>query len=82
MPGRPTPAHPAPTSPPTHRARPARPNHLTAAGRPARLTRTTAGAETNSRLVSQAIQRAKEGDRDALGFLYARYADNIYGYVR
>jgi RNA polymerase sigma-70 factor, ECF subfamily len=38
--------------------------------------------ETNSRLVSQAIKRAQAGDRDALGFLYARYADNIYGYVR
>jgi RNA polymerase sigma-70 factor, ECF subfamily len=38
--------------------------------------------ETNSRLVSQAIKRAQNGDREALGFLYARYADNIYGYVR
>jgi RNA polymerase sigma-70 factor, ECF subfamily len=38
--------------------------------------------EPNSRLVSQAIKRAQDGDREALGFLYARYADNIYGYVR
>jgi RNA polymerase sigma-70 factor, ECF subfamily len=38
--------------------------------------------ESNSRLVSQAIKRAQAGDKDALGFLYARYADNIYGYVR
>lgn len=38
--------------------------------------------ETNSRLVSQAIKRAQLGDREALGFLYARYADNVYGYVR
>jgi RNA polymerase sigma-70 factor, ECF subfamily len=38
--------------------------------------------ESNSRLVSKAIKRAQGGDRDALGFLYARYADNIYGYVR
>jgi len=30
----------------------------------------------------KAILRAKEGDRDALTFLYVRYADNIYGYVR
>jgi RNA polymerase sigma-70 factor (ECF subfamily) len=36
----------------------------------------------NTGLVSHAIRRAKEGDRDALGFLYARYADNVYGYVR
>jgi RNA polymerase sigma-70 factor (ECF subfamily) len=35
-----------------------------------------------SRRTSQAITRAKEGDREALGFLYARYADDIYGYVR
>ena len=33
-------------------------------------------------LLLKAIQHAKEGDRDALGFLYARYADNIYGYVK
>jgi RNA polymerase sigma-70 factor, ECF subfamily len=34
-----------------------------------------------SRLVSRAIERAQRGDREALGFLYARYADNIYGYA-
>jgi RNA polymerase sigma-70 factor (ECF subfamily) len=54
--------------------------------RPFRHARLSAPAarhgETNSRLVSQAIKRAQAGDRDALGFLYARYADNIYGYVR
>jgi RNA polymerase sigma-70 factor, ECF subfamily len=33
-------------------------------------------------LVSQAIKRAQGGDRAALGFLYARYADNVCGYVR
>jgi RNA polymerase sigma-70 factor (ECF subfamily) len=38
--------------------------------------------QLTSRLVSQAIRRAQEGDREALGFLYARYADNVYGYVR
>lgn len=35
-----------------------------------------------SRLVSLAIKRAQAGDRQALGFLYAHYADNVYGYVR
>lgn len=54
--------------------------------RPPRLAASAAPAarqgETNSRLVSQAIKRAQAGDREALGFLYARYADNIYGYVR
>ncbi|HWX44917.1 MAG TPA: sigma-70 family RNA polymerase sigma factor [Solirubrobacteraceae bacterium] len=48
--------------------------------------RSTIGAprreEANSRLVSQAIKRAQAGDREAMGFLYARYAENIYGYVR
>ncbi len=40
------------------------------------------GEQTNSPSVSRAIKRAQAGDRDALGFLYARYADNVYGYVR
>jgi RNA polymerase sigma-70 factor, ECF subfamily len=35
-----------------------------------------------TRLVSQAVKRAQAGDRQALGFLYARYADNVYGYVQ
>jgi RNA polymerase sigma-70 factor (ECF subfamily) len=35
-----------------------------------------------SRLVSRAVKRAQEGDREALGFLYARYADDVCGYVR
>jgi RNA polymerase sigma-70 factor (ECF subfamily) len=34
------------------------------------------------RLVSRAVTRAKQGDRDAVRFLYLRYADNVYGYVR
>lgn len=38
--------------------------------------------DVNSRLVSRAVRRAQLGDREALGFLYARFADNIYGYVR
>jgi len=29
-----------------------------------------------------AVARAKEGDRDALRFLYVSYSDNVYGYVR
>jgi RNA polymerase sigma-70 factor (ECF subfamily) len=33
-------------------------------------------------LVAQAVKRAQAGDCEALGFLYARYADNVYGYVR
>jgi RNA polymerase sigma-70 factor, ECF subfamily len=38
--------------------------------------------EMMSRRVSQAVKRAQQGDREAMGFLYARYADNVYGYVR
>jgi RNA polymerase sigma-70 factor, ECF subfamily len=33
------------------------------------------------RLVLAAVAQAKEGDADALRFLYLRYADNVYGYV-
>jgi RNA polymerase sigma-70 factor, ECF subfamily len=32
--------------------------------------------------VAQAVARAKSGDDEALRFLYVRYADNVYGYVR
>jgi RNA polymerase sigma-70 factor, ECF subfamily len=32
-------------------------------------------------LVSLAIARGKEGDREAIRFLYVRYADNVYGYI-
>lgn len=33
------------------------------------------------RQVRLAVARAKEGDREALRFLYLRYCDNVYGYV-
>jgi RNA polymerase sigma-70 factor (ECF subfamily) len=33
-------------------------------------------------LVSRAVARAKEGDREAVRFLYLQYVDNVYGYVR
>jgi RNA polymerase sigma-70 factor, ECF subfamily len=35
-----------------------------------------------SELVSNAIARAQQGDREALGFLYTRYADEVHCYVR
>lgn len=47
---------------------------------PAGSSATVAAAET--RLVARAVKRAQEGDREAFGFLYARYAENIHGYVR
>jgi RNA polymerase sigma-70 factor, ECF subfamily len=34
------------------------------------------------RLVIRAVARAQQGDRDAVRFLYMRYADNVFGYVR
>jgi RNA polymerase sigma-70 factor (ECF subfamily) len=34
------------------------------------------------RVVAAAVNRAKAGDREAVRFLYLRYADNVYGYVR
>jgi len=34
------------------------------------------------RRVSEAVERAQLGDREALGFLYARYADDVHRYVR
>lgn len=39
------------------------------------------GQRQDSRLVQQAVRRAKEGDRDALHFLYVRYAPDLNRYV-
>jgi RNA polymerase sigma-70 factor, ECF subfamily len=38
--------------------------------------------EHDTAMLAQAIDRAKLGERDAIRFLYVRYADNVYGYVR
>jgi RNA polymerase sigma-70 factor (ECF subfamily) len=35
----------------------------------------------DDRQLMGAIARAREGDHDALRYLYVRYADNVYGYV-
>ena len=34
-----------------------------------------------SRRVALAVELAKQGDREALRYLYVEYADNVYGYV-
>ena len=34
------------------------------------------------RRVARAVARAKQGDNEAIRFIYVRYADNVYGYVR
>jgi RNA polymerase sigma-70 factor (ECF subfamily) len=39
-------------------------------------------SEVASRLVARAVERAQLGDRDALAFLYARFADDVCGYAR
>src|SRR3954462_11643250 len=36
----------------------------------------------DTRMVSLAVARGKEGDREAIRYLYVRYSHNIYGYVR
>jgi RNA polymerase sigma-70 factor, ECF subfamily len=38
--------------------------------------------ETRPGEVARAVAKAKQGDRQAIRFLYLRYADNIYGYAR
>jgi RNA polymerase sigma-70 factor (ECF subfamily) len=37
--------------------------------------------DDRSDLVAKAVVSAREGDGDALRFLYVRFADNIYGYI-
>src|SRR4051812_49704955 len=49
-------------------------------GRFRRTTRLIDDDETN-RIVDRAVVRAKQGDREALRYLYIRYADHVYGYV-
>ena len=45
--------------------------------------RTTLDETPNDRrTVAMAVARGKEGDREAIRFLYVRYSHNIYGYVR
>jgi RNA polymerase sigma-70 factor, ECF subfamily len=38
-------------------------------------------SEVCRRRVAAAVARAKQGDREALRFIYIQYADNVYGYV-
>jgi RNA polymerase sigma-70 factor (ECF subfamily) len=61
----------------THRAT-GQPGVLT--GRFRRTARLT-DDDASNRAVNQAVVRAKQGDREALRFLYIRYADHVYGYV-
>jgi RNA polymerase sigma-70 factor, ECF subfamily len=46
-------------------------------------TRTTLNdSPEERRLIAMAVARGREGDRDAIRFLYVRYSHNVYGYVR
>jgi len=46
-----------------------------------RRRRTLDHSDRSEALVLDAVERAKEGDDDAIRMLYLRYADNVYGYV-
>jgi RNA polymerase sigma-70 factor (ECF subfamily) len=50
--------------------------------RPGRIAGGESSEQTTARLVALAVKRAQQGDRNALGFLYARYADDVFEYVR
>ena len=50
--------------------------------RTGRFRRGTSVDDSNPRTVDRAVARAKEGDTEAIRYLYIRYADNVYGYVR
>jgi RNA polymerase sigma-70 factor (ECF subfamily) len=40
------------------------------------------GGDDDDRLVMRAVERAKRGDRSAVHFIYVRYADDVYTYVK
>lgn len=57
-------------------------DRLAATGRGDRLRRRRLDARVGGEpIVLEAVARAKEGDEEALRYLYLRYADNVYGYV-
>jgi RNA polymerase sigma-70 factor (ECF subfamily) len=57
-------------------------DRLAAAGRGERFRRRRLDYSSNAEaVVHTAIRRAKQGDDDAMRYLYLRYADNVYGYV-
>jgi RNA polymerase sigma-70 factor (ECF subfamily) len=46
------------------------------------MVRTVNATAASSSLLSHAVERAKAGDCDALTFLYARFADDVCGYLQ
>ena len=47
-----------------------------------RQAESAARLDDSGDLVAQAVVCAKRGDADAVRFLYVRYADHVYGYLR
>src|ERR671930_1796401 len=56
------------------------PRQRATAGFHARTTLDESPAD--ERMVAMAVARGREGDREAIRYLYVRYSHNIYGYVR
>lgn len=47
-----------------------------------RCSTTIDGSPQAARLVGLAVERAKQGDEEAFRWLYVRFSNNVYGYVR
>lgn len=45
-------------------------------------TSSTPTTDDDERLLTRAVECAKQGDTSALHYLYARYADDVYGYIK
>jgi RNA polymerase sigma-70 factor (ECF subfamily) len=57
-------------------------DRLSAAGRGERFRRRRLDSPKDGEaMVYAAVIRAKQGDQEAIRYLYLRYADNVYGYV-
>jgi RNA polymerase sigma-70 factor, ECF subfamily len=56
-------------------------DRLAAAGRGERFRRRRLENVKDEAMVLAAVKRAKQGDQEAIRYLYLRYADNVYGYV-
>lgn len=46
------------------------------------MARTVSATTASGSVLSRAVEHARTGDRDALAFLYARYADDVCGYLQ
>jgi RNA polymerase sigma-70 factor, ECF subfamily len=70
-------------SPPSERNEEVIPSTTGGHSAPRHLTRQPpSDGPDEERLLSRAILQAKEGDTSALHYLYVRYADDVYGYVK